>query len=274
MFCLGKDSGSCLAFTFNRNSDSGVSGLDVAPNGGTYTGTGTLDANTPYYLAFTLKPNASGGTEIKGYYYNATTGALVGSFTQTLANWSLIDKIIQQSFCLGYSFWNDPDAYADYDEVRVWSGALSADAIALSAQKGPDATAADIAEIVAASPAARTLTLAGGTLDLGGNTLTQPNLMGNGGTVRNGTLTVTDTIRINVGDSIFASGTIDLTNAKVELFDPENLTTGFYFIKAAPSATLSIVGKPEATNLPTGWQISVTSSGAKIQKVGFSIFLR
>jgi hypothetical protein len=85
MFCLGKDSGSCLAFTFNRNSDSGVSGLDVAPNGGTYTGTGTLDANTPYYLAFTLKPNASGGTEIKGYCYNATTGALVGSFTQTLA---------------------------------------------------------------------------------------------------------------------------------------------------------------------------------------------
>ena len=274
MFCLGKDTGSCLAFTFNRNSDSGVSGLDVAPNGGTYTGTGTLDANTPYYLAFTLKPNASGGTEIKGYCYNATTGALVGSFTQTLANWSLIDKIIQQSFCLGYSFWNDPDAYADYDEVRVWSGALSADAIALSAQKGPDATAADIAEIVAASPAARTLTLAGGTLDLGGNTLTQPNLMGNGGTVRNGTLTVTDTIRINVGDSIFASGTIDLTNAKVELFDPENLTGTFYFIKAAPSATLSIVGKPKAVNLPKGWQISVTSSGAKIQKVGFSIFVR
>ena len=53
---------------------------------GTYTGTGTLDANTPYYLAFTLKPNASGGTEIKGYCYNATTGALVGSFTQTLTD--------------------------------------------------------------------------------------------------------------------------------------------------------------------------------------------
>ena len=275
MFCLGKDSGSCLAFTFNRNSDSGVSGLDVAPNGGTYTGTGTLDANTPYYLAFTLKPNASGGTEITGYCYNATTGALVGSLTQTLANWSLIDKIIQQSFCLGYSFWNDPDAYADYDEVRVWSGALSADAIALSATKGPDATAADIAEIVAVSPADRNLTVASGaTLSIGaGNTLTQPVVKGSG-TVAGGTLVVSYKMLVTCGETLTASGTIDLTNAKVELVDPENLTTGFYFIKPAPNATLSIVGKPEAVNLSNGWQISVSSSGAKLQKVGFTVLLR
>ncbi len=279
MFCLGKDSGSCLAFTFNRNSDSGVSGLDVAPNGGTYTGTGTLAANTPYYLAFTLKPNASGGTEGKGYSYNATSGALVGSLTKTGANWSLIDKILQQSFCLGYSFWNDPDAYADYDEVRVWCGALSADAIALSATKGPDATADDIAAIIAATSAAtpveRTLNLeSGATLSIAsGQTLTQPVVTGSG-MVAGGTLVVSDKVFVKCGETLTASGMIDLTNAKVELVDPENLTNGFYFIKAAPSATLNVVGKPEAVNLPNGWQISVTSSGAKIQKVGFTIFLR
>ena len=60
----------------------------------------------------------------------------------------------------------------------------------------------------------------------------------------------------------------------MELVDPENLTTGFYFIKPAPNATLSIVGKPEAVNLSNGLQISVSSSGAKLQKVGFTVLLR
>ncbi len=152
---------------------------------------------------------------------------------------------------------------------------MSDEAIALSATKGPDATAADIAEIVSVSPAGRTLTLeSGATLSIGaGNTLVQPIVTGSG-TVAGGTLAVSDKVLVKCGETLTASGTIDLTNAKVELVDPENLTTGFYFIKAAPGATLSIVGKPEAVNLPTGWRIVVSSSGAKIQKVGFTVFLR
>ena len=279
MFCLGKDSGNCLAFTFNRNSDSGVSGLDVAPNGDTYTGTGTLDANTPYYLAFTLKPNASGGTEIKGYCYNATTGALVGSLTQTLANWSLIDKIIQQSFCLGYSFWNDPDAYADYDEVRVWSGALDETAIALSAAKGPDATAADIAEIVAATttlPMERTMEIASGaTLSIAsGQTLTQPVVKGSG-TIAGGALVVSDKIVSTVGECIEASGTIDLSNAKIELVDPENLASPFTFLKPTAGQTLTVIGVPTPTNLTNRWKVSVSADGTgRIVKRGFMIIVK
>ena len=278
MFCLGKDSGNCLAFTFNRNSDSGVSGLDVAPNGDMYTGTGTLDANTPYYLAFTLKPNASGGTEIKGYCYNATTGALVGSFTQTLANWSLIDKIIQQSFCLGYSFWNDPDAYADYDEVRVWRGALDDTAIALSAAKGPDATAADIAEIVAANavPVKRTLELASGAMlsIASGQTLTQPVVKGSG-TIAGGTLVVSDKIVSTVGECIEASGTIDLSNAKIELVDPENLASPFTFLKPTAGQTLTVIGIPTPTNLTNRWKVSVSADGTgRIVKRGFMIIVK
>ena len=285
MFCLGKDSGSCLAFTFNRNSDSGVSGLDVAPNGGTYTGTGTLNANTPYYLAFTLKPNASGGTEIKGYCYNATTGALVGSLTQTLANWSLIDKIIQQSFCLGYSFWNDPDAYADYDEVRVWSGALSADAIALSATKGPDATAADIAEIMAAtsaaSPALRTLTLeSGATLSIGtGNTLVQPVVTG-GGTVSGGTLKVANELRItDLTDCLIVDGgTLDIDGAKV-VFSAAALqalaATGRTYTLVSAVNGGTITGSPlQPTDLPPGWRVKTTSSSVILRKDGMSIHIR
>ena len=126
----------------------------------------------------------------------------------------------------------------------------------------------------AESEAQRTLSIASGaTFDLGGHALTQPVVKGDG-TISTGTLVVSDKILVKCGETLTASGTIDLTNARAELVDPENLTTGFYFIKAAPSATLSIVGKPEAVNLPNGWQISVTSGGAKIQKVGFTIFVR
>ncbi|MBP5509318.1 MAG: hypothetical protein J6Z49_00195, partial [Kiritimatiellae bacterium] len=206
---------------------------------------------------------------------NSDPTATPKTATFTTPTWALA-KIAGGEFYLGRSHWNDADANATYDEVRIWNGALSDEAIALSYAKGADATTADIAEIVAVDAAnvSRTLDLSGGTLDLGGNTLTQPNLTGNGGMVRNGTLTVTDTIRLNVGDSITASGTIDLTNAKVQLVDPENLTDGFSFIKSAPNATLTLIGMPEFLDAPKGWMVSVSSSGARIQKVGFAIIVR
>ena len=208
---------------------------------------------------------------------NAVTGELERSDEVTVSDWTLANLVDKNSdFWLGVSKYSgDSDANASYDEVRIWNGALSADALALSARKGPDATSADLAEIMAASPAARTIRLeSGATLSIGtGNTLTQPVVKGSG-TVAGGTLVVSDKILVTCGETLTASGTIDLTNAKVELVDPENLTTGFYFIKAAPGATLSIVGKPEAVNLPTGWRIVVSSSGAKIQKVGFTVILR
>ena len=118
-----------------------------------------------------------------------------------------------------------------------------------------------------------TLDLAGGTLDQGGNTSTWSVLMGNGGRVRNGTLVVTDTIRLHAGDCITASGVIDLSNAKVEIVDMENIRH-FTFIKAAENVALNIVGTPELVDAPVGWKVSVTFKGAKVTKSGFTIYLR
>jgi len=42
----------------------------------------------------------------------------------------------------------------------------------------------------------------------------------------------------------------------------------------AGNGTLTVVGTPEAVNLPSGWKISASSSGAKVQKVGFTIYVR
>ena len=280
LFSLGRDTSNVICFTLNRDNDSGVSGLDVIGTS-LLTGTGTLAANTPYYIAFTFAHNADGSTTMKGLCLNATTKAKVGSFERNVTNWNMFDRIDQRYFSLGHSFWNDWDAIADVDEVRVWAGALSDDALALSAQKGPDATAADIAQIAATTttlPLKRTLELASGaTLNLGGNTLTQPVLKGNGtiATGAGGSLVVSDKIVVNVGEYIEASGTIDLSNAKIELADPENLATAFTFLKPATGQTLTVTGVPTPTNLPKRWKVSVSANGTgRIVKRGFVIIVK
>jgi hypothetical protein len=207
------------------------------------------------------------------------------SYSNTINSWTLSDFHAlagSPHLHLGCSLWGESDPKADYDEVRIWNVALSTDALTLSAQKGPDATAADLAEIAAATSAAlpvkRTIEIASGaTLDLGGNTLTQPVVKGNGtiATGAGGSLVVSDKIVVNVGEYIEASGTIDLSNAKIELADPENLATAFTFLKPATGQTLTVIGTPTPTNLPKGWSVSVSPSGVcRIRKKGFTILVK
>jgi len=281
LFDWGLDNTDYICVSWNDNANVWVK-TENRDRGGDPAGVvnGCFGNDVNYHLGVTFTANANGTTTIRVVRHNLDVPSEEAKkLTTTFPSCDLL-KIIAGNLYLGHSQYSSEsgkDATAVYDEVRVWKGVLSDDALALSAQKGPDATTADIAAIVAKNaetPVGRTLDLAGGTLDMGSYTLTQPNLTGNGGTVRNGTLVVTDTIRLNVGDSITASGTIDLTDAKVEIVDVENLNTPFTFIKPAENATLTVIGKPEAVNLPNGWQISASSSGAKVQKVGFTIYVR
>ena len=190
-------------------------------------------------------------------------------------------SIFAGDFYLGHShFSQDLDANAKYDEVRIWNGVLTADALTLSAQKGPDATAADLAAVVAkngeAAPAERTLELnSAATLEIAsGTTVTQPVVKGSG-TIEGGTLVVSDKIVVNVGEYIEASGTIDLSNAKIELADPENLATAFTFLKTATGQTLTVTGVPTPVNLPKRWKVSVSADGTcRIGKRGFIILVK
>ncbi len=213
----------------------------------------------PYYFAFTFQANPDGSTSMKAYCVNTSTGALVGTIDKTLSGWKLTEKITQTMFRLGYSFWNDGAAQADYDEVRVWNGAMSKEGVLRSAALGPNAS---FGEIELAT---------GGTLDLGGQTLTWPSLACKGGAVQNGTLKVSGTIDLNVNDAITNTGVIDLSDATVNLVDPENLTgAGFTFI----SGNGTVTGKPAATNLPKGWGVSISGGKARISKGGMTLILR
>ena len=200
----------------------------------------------------------------------------------TYGGWSVRSKITQDVFWLGHSFWNDADASADYDEVRVWNGVLCDEAIALSAAAGPDATAEQLAALAAknASGASslRTIELAeGAVLDLGGNTLVQPAIAGCGAvaTGAGGKLVVAEKFISKVGESITASGEIDISNASFELADVENLKSQYTFLEPEDGATLSVSGRFRKSNLPKGWVAVISPDGTgMVISNGFTLFVR
>ena len=127
----------------------------------------------------------------------------------------------------------------------------------------------------------RVLELAGGTLALGGHTLRQPVVKACGGAVAGGTLVVTDSLVVSLadcmaGNCVAASGTVDLSGARLILEDPETLgarRVPVTFVRAAPGG-VSFVGMPECARLPAGWAVSVGPGGAKLVRDGFSVRLR
>ena len=95
------------------------------------------------------------------------------------------------------------------------------------------------------------------------------------GTIAGGTLVGSDEIVATVGACIEASGTIDLSNAKIELAEPENLVTAFTFLKPTNGQTLTVIGVPTPMNLPKQWKVSVSANGTgRIVKRGFVIIVK
>lgn len=239
------------------------------------------ELGTLYHISISLKRNANGSTTLTWQRRNVNTGAVEKSSTHTQTDWTL-ENLGNPHFYIGHSQWSsDKDANASYDEVRVWMGVLNETALTLSAQKGPDATAADLAAVVAkngeSAPAERTLELnSAATLEIAsGTTFTQPVVKGNG-TVSGGTLKVADSLVVKCGETLLASGTIDLTDTKVVLSDPANLesTGSFKFLKAPAGQTLTIVGTPTAVGLPKGWMLRINGDSARISKGGFVILVK
>ena len=99
---------------------------------------GELSNGTAYYFAYVVTPQGNGSATLMGYVYNAYTGALVGqSVMRTVTGWTTA-QLVQSTFNLGTTCWNNNNPGADYDEVRVWKKALTADQVAVSVRCGPD----------------------------------------------------------------------------------------------------------------------------------------
>ena len=248
-----------------------------------------------YHYTVTFCANESGGTVVRWVIHDAATGLLKGDFTYTANNWTLADAT-SWSLTLGSNPWlnNTYEMKASYDEVRVWNTALSDEAIAISVNKGPNASDGDIAAIATAS--SRTLKVASGaTLDLGGHTLTQPRLAGTA-TVQNGTLnvgtlapggdgtsgtialnisSVSGVIRIDNGDTFTTTTAgLDLSGATIDLATPP--TRSFVVGTASGSGSFA-TGRPALTvnGAPLkGWMVKRSGNTLKVSKGGVMILAK
>ena len=231
---------------------------------------------------FVLSEREDGKTDVKMTFRQVDNPSWVKTYEYTTSSEWALSNVSSGHFYIGRSFYSgDSDANAIYDEVRIWNAALSDDAIAMSYEKGANATAEDIAAITAKQleSNARVLELAGGTLVLNGHTLRQPVVKG-AGVVSGGTLDITDSLVVNLTDCIAGNyiGMIDFSGAKLVFEDPVVLEThkgSIWFMRPTSGGGVTFVGSPvPAEPLPTGWKISISASGARLLKSGLSIHLK
>jgi len=286
MFDYGPAAGNTLFFAWNRGNEARPN-LKVSSDERLFTtNTDNLENDKMYHFVFVLSERADGKTDVKMTFRQVDDSSLVRTYEYTTSSEWVLSNVSSGHFYIGRSFYSgDSDANAVYDEVRIWNAALSDDAIAMSYEKGANATADDIAAITAKQleSNARVLELAGGTLALNSHILRQPVVKGGSGTVGGGLLDITDSLVVNLadciaGNCITASGTIDFTGAKLVFEDPVVLEThkgAILFVRPAAGGGVTFVGSPvPAEPLPTGWKISISASGARLLKSGLSIHLK
>ncbi len=220
-FGRSEDDNNKLMMAWNKSGNRNYSYLAVTVPGGTngktdyWTETlAPFNLNTEYHIAVTMTNDTSTGRWwVTGYKQDATTGETLktGTFSVNSTGWSPA-KLAQDSCALGYSTGNDNDAYASYNEMRVWSIALTEEQLTQHALLGPDTvpdySAESTAEAAQLAASARLDVCAGAVLDLCNGTNTVTSLTGEG-TVQYGKLTATDGIRPGNGG---ASGTLKLAS--------------------------------------------------------------
>ena len=99
---------------------------------------------TPCHISVTLVNNGNGSTTMRAMRRNAKTGKIEREHSQVYSGWTLA-SLVNPRFLLGGSQYAcDGDAGADYDEVRVWKGALTDEQLAANVQAGPDVLPAKV----------------------------------------------------------------------------------------------------------------------------------
>ena len=280
IFDFGTSSTDYFTMSWVRGTNTSQDTVEVDNSGTKTTANDTMvyENNVKYHISVTFKASSNGSTTYSWARRNVETGAIEKSGSRTVAGWTLA-KIFTGNFYLGHSqYTSDHDANAIYDEVRIWNGALSADALTLSAQKGPDASDADIAAIAAAStqPVTRALTLASGTtLAVGaGNTLRQPVVNANG-TLASGNLVVTEQFNVTVGEAmtVESGATLDLTGADIAVVGGTLPRKGCLIATSASGGIVPAASRKLSGDL-VGYTLFLSPTKARIGKTGFTVIVR
>lgn len=100
--------------------------------------------DTPCHISVTFVNNGNGSTTMRAMRRDAKTGKIEREHRQVYSGWTLA-SLVNPRFLLGGSQYAcDGDAGAEYDEVRVWKGALTDEQLAANVQAGPDALPAKV----------------------------------------------------------------------------------------------------------------------------------
>ena len=147
MFSVGRADNYFLSMTW-ANYQGNVNGDMVqVKRGGDLISGGTeklcpYNLGTKYHISMRIHPREDGKSDIFCAKRNAETGAVEKSYSwTTTAAWTP-SEYASYDFYLNHGFDND-DASATYDEVRIWDCALSDDELTANAVAGPDAFPAE-----------------------------------------------------------------------------------------------------------------------------------
>ena len=147
MFSVGRADNYFLSMTW-ANYQGNVNGdmVQVKRNGDLISG-GTdklcpYNLGTKYHISMRIHPREDGKSDIFCAKRNADTGAVEKSYSWTTTAVWTPSEYASYDFYLNHGFDND-DASATYDEVRIWDCALSDDELTANAVAGPDAFPAE-----------------------------------------------------------------------------------------------------------------------------------
>ncbi len=139
IFTFGTGAQSGLLATFCTSGNNSNTSFNIM-NKNVNVSTGTAPVGTEFYYAVVIVPDAANGTAVTAYLKNATTGETIGKNISYYTDVNLQALDLQSCFlgASAYSKWNDPDADASYNEVRVWKRSFSEAELTRNAQLGPD----------------------------------------------------------------------------------------------------------------------------------------
>ena len=318
-FGSGNGTVNDIYLSFNRGSDAspGASHFRIYGSGTDVNTDKALRPGKTYHVAVVLEPQLDGTFLNTAYVHDAETGELFTMAQDTTSVGWTPAAVAQENGCwLGHSnSSSNPDPDARYHEVRIHHRPMSAAQVQASCLAGPDAvyyfrkkgagsltmtgantytvgTAVDAGTLKLASgatlPATEMWAASGATLDLNGTSQTAKELGGTG-TVKGGTLAVTDTIQpggrkavgtltvdgtsltsgtlvVDLGangasDCLAATGTLDLSGLSLALGDATALDeTKIYTIATATEVT----GTFAHADIPKKWRASVLGSQVKL----------
>ena len=141
IFDYGSDDKNYFTMAWSEFAKPNTDSIEMCCNGTKHSAFKMLcpyKIGTPYHISVTLVNTGNGSTRMRAMRRNVKTGAIEREHRQLYSGWTLA-SISNPRFLLGGSQYAvDGDAGADYDEVRIWKGALTDEQLAANVKAGPD----------------------------------------------------------------------------------------------------------------------------------------